>query len=749
VATIKDFTPRLYQETILNTAAKSNTLIVLPTGMGKTNIFLMIAAQRLSQYPDSKVLLIGPTRPLIDQYLSVFKKHFILEEEQYSVFTGMIAPEKRAELWKKSKIIFSTPQGLENDIISKRIDLKEVSLLGIDEAHRAVGDYSYVFVAKYYNKYADHPRIIGLTASPGSDMEKIQEVCKNLFIEAIEVRTEDDPDVKPYIQEMKIDYVKVELPKPFIKIQQLFKIFIKNRLTKLKEWGMLKRINVDSASRRDLIDMQAQIRGMISQGNKDYLLWSSISLLAEVMKIHHSLELLETQGIVSLKKYMDRLTKDSATSKVKAVKNIVVDTDFKEAYFFTTEMYEQGIEHPKLVELQKIVENEIKNNPTIKIIIFNQYRENASDIKEKINTINGVKAQIFVGQQKKGDTGLSQKQQKQLVEDFTSGIFNILVATSIGEEGLDIPKVDMVIFFEPIPSAIRSIQRRGRTSRLEKGRIIMIIAKDTRDEAYRWTAHHKEKRMFRNLEQLRRTITIDNIRKTNDEKNHQRQLLHENGPKSMENDVKVFVDHREKGNKIVKELLDLGCDVKLDTLNSGDFVISSRAGIEYKTKQDFVNSIIDGRLLEQIKNLKSNFERPLIIIEGEEDIYSMRNIHPNAIRGMMATITVSYGIPIVQTKDNKDTAALIFICAKREQEETKTQFSPHAEKRVMPLKEQQEYVVSSLPDIGPAIAKELLKDFGSVKKIFNASQERLEKTEKIGSERAKKIRAVVDGEYKE
>ena len=196
---IKNFTPRLYQETILASAVNNNTLVVLPTGMGKTNIFLMLAAQRLKQYPLSKILFIGPTRPLIDQYLEVFKQHFEIKEEDMAVFTGMVKPEKRAELWKNSRIIFSTPQGMENDIITSRINLEEVSLLGVDEAHRAVGDYAYVFVAKQYNKLARYPRILALTASPGSDMEKIKEVCRNLFIEKIEIRTENDPDVSPYM----------------------------------------------------------------------------------------------------------------------------------------------------------------------------------------------------------------------------------------------------------------------------------------------------------------------------------------------------------------------------------------------------------------------------------------------------------------------------------------------------------------------------------------------------------------------
>ena len=286
---IKNFEPRLYQETILNTASEKNTLVVLPTGMGKTNIFLMLAAQRLKQFPNSKILFIGPTKPLIDQYMAVFKEHFEINENEMSVFTGMISPEKRAELWKKTKIVFSTPQGLENDIISNRINLREVCLLGVDEAHRAVGDYAYVFVAKQFMKLSSYPRIIALTASPRSDLEKIQEVCKNLFIEDIEVRTEDDPDVKPYVQQIQTDWVEVELPRVFIDIQKFLNLFLRERFEKLKQWGILKKADIRFVSKSDLLQLQGELRSRISQGEKDFTMWSAISVLAEVMKIYHAL----------------------------------------------------------------------------------------------------------------------------------------------------------------------------------------------------------------------------------------------------------------------------------------------------------------------------------------------------------------------------------------------------------------------------------------------------------------------------
>jgi Fanconi anemia group M protein len=244
--------------------------------------------------------------------------------------------------------------------------------------------------------------------------------------------------------------------------------------------------------------------------------------------------------------------------------------------------------------------------------------------------------------------------------------------------------------------------------------------------------------MYRNLEALRGKLKID---------------LKQKGQSSLERfskpdeKISVFVDYREKGSRVVKELIDAGVSIKLEKLDSADFLLSSRAGIEYKTVIDFVNSIIDGRLLQQIKDLKRNFERPLIIVEGTEDIYSIRKVHPNAIRGMLATITISYGIPIVYTKNFRETASLLSIIAKREQENSGKDFSLHGDRKPLTLKEQQEYIVSSLPSVGSNLAKELLKSLGSVKKVINADEEELKKVNKVGEKIAKNIKDAVDKDY--
>lgn len=213
--------------------------------------------------------------------------------------------------------------------------------------------------------------------------------------------------------------------------------------------------------------------------------------------------------------------------------------------------------------------------------------------------------------------------------------------------------------------------------------------------------------------------------------------------------ITILADVREKHSGVVKALYDEGVLVDLKALPTADFLCSSRAAIEVKRSSDFVNSIIDGRLLQQLKELKENFEKPVLIIEGneEQNLYSIRNVHPNAIRGMLAAIAVSYGIPIIYSKNPKDTAGLLVAIAKREKEANAPQPSLHVKKPAT-LSQQQEYVIASLPGIELKLAKALLQKFGSAADVINASEEQLQKVELIGPKKAAEIKKVIDSEYR-
>ncbi|HIH11792.1 TPA: DEAD/DEAH box helicase [Candidatus Woesearchaeota archaeon] len=729
---LKDFIPRLYQQTILGTAAQFNTLVVLPTGMGKTALALLLAVQRFHHYPQSKVLMLAPTKPLCEQHIESFRKYLTLDAQQIILFTGDVSPEKRAELWKSAKVVVSTPQGLENDVINRRVRLEEVSLLVFDESHHATGDYAYVWLAQQYEKACRYPRILGLTASPGSDLQTIQDVCTNLHIERVEVRTEDDPDVRPYVQDITLRWESVQLPAEFKKIQELLRNALKAKYLELQKLGTARSSDL---TKGELLGLQKELQQKLHGGERDFEILRSLSLVAEALKIDHAVELLETQGIQQVHSYFSKLREEGKNSTVKAVKNLLLDESVKAAMFLAEELVGQGVVHPKMQKVVESVSALVQEKKEAKVIVFTQFRDTAQDLVKRLSS-SMVTAHIFVGQAKKKGIGFSQKQQKEVLDKFRAGEFQVLVATSVAEEGLDIPKVEHVFFYEPIPSAIRSIQRKGRTGRLEEGSVTIFLTKGTRDEAYRWSAHHKEKRMYRHLRELKKNLIL------------QPQSVNNTLEKFIPQDtiVTVLADHREKDNKVVKELVELGVSVQTAQLTVADYVVAGTVGVELKKVGDFVNSLVDGRLLEQVSHLHDQFPKAVLVIEGEEDIYGIRNVHPNAIRGLLASIVLDFRVPVLYTKNPKDTAALLAVMAKREQNRGRD-VSLH-EKKPQSFIEQIEFAVSSFPGIGVVHARNLLSKFRSLRRLVSATSAELKEVEGVGGKTAEKLVQFFEEEYK-
>lgn len=218
--------------------------------------------------------------------------------------------------------------------------------------------------------------------------------------------------------------------------------------------------------------------------------------------------------------------------------------------------------------------------------------------------------------------------------------------------------------------------------------------------------------------------------------------------------MKIFLDHRERSSGIKKELIKQGLEVIEQQLISADFIIKTKTlegrivtvGIEKKTINDFLNSIIDKRIIIQLIDLKKHFDIPLLIIEGEENIYKVRNFHPNSIRGMFASIAIDFQIPILYTRNHRDTANLLAIIAKR-LDKARSLPSLLKKRKPLTLKQQQEYLIETLPGIGPTISKSLLEKFKTIKKIINATEEELEEVKKIGPKKIKNIKKVLESKY--
>jgi Fanconi anemia group M protein len=491
--------PRKYQQEIYESCIDKNCLVVLPTGVGKTLIALMLCINRQKAVPASKCLFLAPTRPLAEQHLDYFKKHLPELFAHMELFTGKITAQKRKELWERADIVFSTPQCIGNDLKNKLYDLSEVSLLIEDECHRCLKNYSYTLVANFYKEQSKHTKILGLTASPGTNRETIEQIAKNLGIESIELRTRESEDVKEYLQELDFHLVKLEYPESFKEIRGLIKKMYERKVEELKKRKLLFKI----PNKITLLETQGNIMSSIKRGNKNFNYFAGATACAQAIKLSHLIELLETQTLHTANAYIQDLLGQANIGKSRAAKQIAKNPNFNKANIKLNELLARKLEHPKLLELKDIVELAIKNNPKNKTIIFSQYRETVSKISKVLNEIKGIKAKTFVGQTKKGELGLSQKEQHQIIEEFKQGEINILCATSIAEEGLDIPEVNSVIFYEPIPSAIRSIQRRGRTARLMQGKLTILLTKDTLDEIFYYASRAKEKRMYNAIEDVK------------------------------------------------------------------------------------------------------------------------------------------------------------------------------------------------------------------------------------------------------
>ena len=742
---------RLYQQVLAaDVLKKGNTMIVAPTALGKTIVATLVAADRLEKVKNSKILVLAPSKPLAIQHESTFKEFLTVP---CSSITGAVKTDERVKRWEESQIICATPQTVESDLLKGRYSLKDVSLVVFDECHHGVASYSYVYLASRYVKESKFNLILGLTASPGSDKEKIKEVCDNLYIQSIVVKTEEDNDVRPYFNPVAIDWVRVKMSSELEKIKTHVDKALKIRLKGLKNMGVIRTVSVNKL---DILKARGRVQSAIARSvNPKKECFQAISILSAVINIQHSQELIETQGVVTFNKYVARLRK----KKTKAAKSLIQDPNFGKAIYLAREAEKHGLEHPKLKKVTDIIKKELGQNgqtklqsdryvkdadqKSSKIMVFTQYRDSLEMIHQKLEK-EGIKSAKFFGQASRdGEKGLTQKEQKEIIKAFKIGEYDVLLSTSVAEEGIDIPAVDLVILYEPVPSEVRMIQRRGRTGRKRSGRVKVLITNGTRDEGYYWASVNKERRMKHQL------IDPDVLEELNSNaiermENEKRVKVLDPTPKKEELPV-VFADTREGNSKVIRHLSEMEIDVKVQAMAVGDYQVSDEVVIERKTAKDFVDSIVDKRLFKQARSLMEEFKRPLIILEGD-DLYNGM-INPNAIRGSIASIALDFGISIIPTRNAQDTAAMIKRIAIREQSGEKTPIQIRTDKKPVNLWEQQLFIIESLPNIGPVNAKNLLEHFGTVANIINASESQLQEVEGIGKKTAANIRKVVDSKY--
>jgi len=760
---------RPYQTDLASEATAGHTLVCLPTGLGKTAVSLLVTAERLAADAGAKALLLAPTKPLVEQHAASYREALAIPDDEIVVFTGEVSPDDRAALWESARVVIATPQVVENDLVGDRVSLRDVVHCTFDECHRATGDYAYTYIAERYHADAADPLVTAMSASPGDDRETVLTVCENLGVENVAVKTADDPDVKPYAGRTDVDWVRIDLPETVREIRDLLNGVIEDRLEQLQDLGVTNKSD-PSMSEKEINRMQGKLRSLIDEG--DSAGYEGMSLHAEVRKLRQAVVYVETQSVESLRRYVERLRNAANSSGAsKADQRLISDPDVKRAIRLA-EDYDDL--HPKFRRARMLIAETLGIEGGERVIVFTESRDTAEALTEFLG--DHFAARRFVGQgDKEGSPGMTQTEQQETLEAFREGAFEVLVSTSVAEEGLDVPDVDLVLFYEPVPTAIRSIQRMGRTGRGTEGKVVVLLAEDTRDEAYFWIARRREQEMAEELADIRDmeedlTDELDDEQAaldayadderaafdavTEDADDHERDPDDREGTVARageddSEDVAVVADQREMDATIARDLSTReGIAVDLETLAVGDYVASDRVAVERKSVADFLDSLVgdERSVFEQVGDMARHYDRPVVVVEGT-DLYGERNVHPNAVRGALASLAADFGASVLRTEDADGTADLLEALARREQETNEREVSVHGDKAAKTLSEQQEYVVSAITDVGPVTAGNLLAHFGSVEAVFTADEEELQAVDGVGEVTAEAIRRVAGGPY--
>ncbi|HJK44197.1 MAG TPA: helicase-related protein, partial [Methanocorpusculum sp.] len=502
----------------------------------------------------------------------------------------------------------------------------------------------------------------------------------------------------------------------------------------------------DALSMKALNGIMAQIQSRMQQ--RDRSAYTAVSVHAELMKLKHGVTMAESQGTTALKAYLTRLESEGASGAgSKASKRLCSDERFKRLLALA-DTWKKEL-HPKADEVVRIVRDQLVEDPESRIIVFATYRDGVSMLVSHLADA-GIPAIRFVGQASRdAEKGLSQKEQIDAIRRFREGEYHVLVATSVGEEGLDIPSTDLVVFYEAVPSEVRSIQRKGRTGRNSAGKIIVLITKGTTDETFRWVSNTREKQMQKGVKAMRSggVPTASSPSQASPSPAAAGQLTLADAAiraaavargEADEDRPAVVVDNREMSSKVAEHLSNFGAKITLAALPVGDYAIGDRVLVERKTAQDFVDTLVDRDLFGQIRGLAESASRPVLIIEGGSiaDLYELRNIHPNAIRNTLASIAVDYDVSILFTRDAEETAGMLYAFARRELGEAKSERSFHRHKSARSGREELEYILTAVPEVGPKAAREILSAFGTLRAVFSASEEELMRIKGVGEKTA-------------
>ncbi|XP_068272831.1 Fanconi anemia group M protein isoform X2 [Nyctibius grandis] len=523
---------RGYQLRMARAALLGNTLVCLPTGLGKTFVAAVVMYNFYRWFPSGKVLFLAPTKPLVAQQMEACARVMGIPARHMAEMTGGTQALSRRELWITKRVFFLTPQIMVNDLSRGTCPAVEIKCLVIDEAHKALGNHAYCQVVRELSKYTNQFRILALSATPGSDTKAVQQVISNLLIAQIEQCAEGSPEIQPYSHERQVEKIVVPLGEELVEIQNAYIQVLETFAGRLIKIGVLVRRDIPSLTKYQIILARDQYRKNPSSQNGGMHQGIIEGDFALCISLYHGYELLLQMGVRSLFIYLCGIM-DGSKGLTRTKNELGRNEDFMKLYQQLRDMFSDTslasangnvyksktvfenkkefiYSHPKLRKLEEIVIEHFKSwkkgcsaevtagstsvdAVDTRVMIFSSFRDSVQEIAEMLSRLSPVvRVMTFVGHSTgKSTKGFTQKEQLEVVKRFREGGYNTLVSTCVGEEGLDIGEVDLIICFDAQKSPIRLVQRMGRTGRRRQGRIVVILAEGREERTYNQSQSNK------------------------------------------------------------------------------------------------------------------------------------------------------------------------------------------------------------------------------------------------------------------
>ncbi|KIK99878.1 hypothetical protein PAXRUDRAFT_822238 [Paxillus rubicundulus Ve08.2h10] len=486
---------RDYQFNIVKRCLFENTLVALPTGLGKTFIAGVVMLNFYRWFPKGKVVFVAPTKPLVAQQIDACHRTCGIPGGDAAELTGNNLRAYRSRMWEEKRVFYMTPQTLMNDLTTENCDARDIILVVIDEAHKGTGDYAYAQLIRFLMAKNPNFRVLALTATPGSTPEAIQAIVDSLHISRIEIRDEGSLDLREYMHKKEVKQHIIKMTEDIVHFQQLLKTVMESVLKPLVARGVMEPL--------DVIKMHpyratATIQRIAAQRNGAHK-WA-VGALAKLGAMARAMSYLMEASVAmclgSLRDLIaDKDKPDDGKKKAPSKNQLKQDPTFQK---LLTDLEARrhrpggfGM-HPKMETLKALLVQhfgvrmaegneggDAGSGADTRAMVFVTYRECVDEIVEVLNQESPLlKATRFVGQgvDKQGKRGFAQREQLEVIKKFKTGEFNILVSTSIGEEGLDIGEVDMIVCYDAQKTPIRMLQRVGRTGRKRDGHVHVLLA---------------------------------------------------------------------------------------------------------------------------------------------------------------------------------------------------------------------------------------------------------------------------------